>query len=784
MSELRSALASPSVIIGSKFRERPSVPATESNASEPKKLPGIFISYRRTDNPDATGRIYDRLVAEFGKARVFKDVDSIPLGQDFRSHLNGIVGDCAAVLAIIGPKWTDTRNVRGTRRLEDPDDFVRIELEAALARDIPVVPVLVGHAPMPGTSDLPTSLASMAFRQSIDVRPDPDFHNDATRLVSALWAIVDPNRPRMASRSGPVRSWTPWLGAIATVTTVAAIAFAIPAVKHLREDPLQETRIAVSLPVAGGDSFALSPDGRQIVYLAKGDAERRLWLRSLATTTAQPLPGTGGAQHPLWSPDGRSIAFFAGGALKRLDLGGGQPQTLATANDAESLAIWGKGGDILFNPGATSALMRMSASGGPLTQVTKLYANNTGHRVHAFLPDGKHFLFASIRGGEERGIYLGSLDGSPAVHLTTDLGPGGYLPSGWILIQRFNRSGQPTGEVVAYRLDVGNARVGEPVTVATGVGAMSASATGLLAFSTAQVASQRQLTWVDRSGAELGTIGDADATLDYPRVAPDGRRVLVSRVREDNRDIWLLDGERASRMTIDAEQDSWPLWSPDGQRIIFSSSRTRTLSLYVKSAGAAGGDEPLETNEQVAFPTAWTEDGEYLMYTAASGDNNSAIRVRQMTGEHKSADFLNTPFIEAWGQFSPDGHWVAYMSNEAGRFEVFVRAFPAHGDAAQKMVSTAGGVYPMWRPDGREIYYINPAGEMMATPVSVSGSVLVPGTPVKLFNARAVGGGIANRTGRQYDVARDGRFLINREPDVDAVPTITLIQNWNPDADK
>ncbi|MEJ0007985.1 MAG: toll/interleukin-1 receptor domain-containing protein [Steroidobacteraceae bacterium] len=172
------------------------------------RLPGIFISYRRNDNPDATGRIYDRLVAEFGKARVFKDVDSIPLGQDFRGHLNSIVGECWAVLAIIGPRWTDASNKAGQRRLEDPDDFVRIELEAALARDIPVVPVLVAHAPLPVASELPGSLAPMAFRQSIEVRPDPDFHNDATRLVTSLRGILTrrrqskwlPRSPRLPQR--------------------------------------------------------------------------------------------------------------------------------------------------------------------------------------------------------------------------------------------------------------------------------------------------------------------------------------------------------------------------------------------------------------------------------------------------------------------------------------------------------------------------------------------------------------------------------------------------------
>src|SRR5580658_7094768 len=251
--------------------------AIRSIRSWSQPLSGIFISYRRTDTPDATGRIYDRLVSEFGKARVFKDVDSIPLGQDFRGHLNTIVSECGVVLAIIGPHWTDASNKAGQRRLEDPDDFVRIELEAALARDIPVVPVLVAHAPIPLASELPASLAPMAFRQSIEVRPDPDFHNDATRLVSALRGILDPTgtaeqaaaalTPPVAA-TGTQRGRLGWIAA-AIVTLVAAL-LAIPATRYLRATPPSETRLDIVTPATDEpESFALSPDGRQIVFVAK-----------------------------------------------------------------------------------------------------------------------------------------------------------------------------------------------------------------------------------------------------------------------------------------------------------------------------------------------------------------------------------------------------------------------------------------------------------------------------------------------------------------------------------
>ena len=211
-------------------------------------MSGIFISYRRSDSPDATGRIYDRLVSEFGKAQVFKDVDSIPLGRDFRGHLNTIVSECGVMLAIIGPRWTDASSEAGQRRLEDPDDFVRIELEAALARDIPVVPVLVGLAQIPVASELPASLASMAFRQSIAVRPDPDFHNDATRLVTSLRGILDPAAAEAeqataaisppAAATGTHRGRLGWI--VASVALLGMALLAIPAFHHLRETPPPE----------------------------------------------------------------------------------------------------------------------------------------------------------------------------------------------------------------------------------------------------------------------------------------------------------------------------------------------------------------------------------------------------------------------------------------------------------------------------------------------------------------------------------------------------------------
>jgi Tol biopolymer transport system component len=756
-------------------------------------LSGIFISYRRSDSPDATGRIYDRLVSEFGKTRVFKDVDSIPLGQDFRGHLNSIVSECGVVLAIIGPRWTDASSKAGQRRLEDPDDFVRIELEAALARDIPVVPVLVAHAPMPLASELPASLALMAFRQSIEVRPDPDFHNDATRLVTSLRAILDPaaaakqaaaaiNPPVAATGTPRVRLG--WI--VAAMAILVAALLAIPAIHHLRETPLPETRLDIVTPATDDPaSFALSPDGRQIVFAAKSDGATRLWLRSMAKATAAPLAGTEGATHPFWSPDSRSIGFFVPGSLKRLDLDGGQPQTLASAS-AAGTGSWSSEGVILFSSSSAAAgpFARVAASGGTTAILPLWDKNSIGNYSPVFLPDGQHFIFASSS-TTETGIFLGSLDGAAAVRLTSDEGRMAYLPSGWLL---WTRTG---GTLVAKRLDLARATlVGETVTVADSVLDVSASATGEVAYRVGGSA-QRQLTWVDRSGVVRGTVGPPDASLSSPRVSPDARQVAFSSETQGNTDIWLQDEARASRMTFGTGNSLYPVWSPDGSRLAFASSSGSGFGFYQKPTNGAQAQELLLLSQKLQVPTSWSADGQYLLYFNVNPGRGNDLWVLPMTGTRKPFPLLQSSFLKVMGEFSPDGRWVTYESNESGRFEIYVRRFVVPGDAAdstaaqagQWQVSTAGGISPAWRADGKELFYLDPAGMMMAAPITQTGSAVVPGTPVTLFQTQVMGGGFGGRQGRQYDVARDGRFMINRVVDSATAP-ITLIQNWKPDASK
>jgi Tol biopolymer transport system component len=390
---------------------------------------------------------------------------------------------------------------------------------------------------------------------------------------------------------------------------------------------------------------------------------------------------------------------------------------------------------------------------------------------------------------EVAGIYLGALDGGQPTRLTdADIG-GRFLPDvdgGWLV---WNRA----GTLVAQRLDVERGLlVGAPVPLADGVGSFTVAATaGQLAYRAGGIAGQQQLTWVDRTGKVGGLVGVSTSSTTglNPRVSPDGRRVALNLTSQGNVDIWVLEDDRTSRLTSDASRDDHPVWSPDGSRVVYFRLRGVRLDLVQKLV-RGGPEEPVVESDSFKLATSWSADGRFLLYQSTDVETKSDIWVVPMTGERTPRVFLKTPFIERFGTFSPDGRWVTYQSNETGRNEVYVRPFVSNpGDVSanqsggQWQVSSSGGIMPTWRPDGKEIYFLSPAGMMMGTPISVTGATVEPGAPVELFNPRIFGGGVDAQQARQYDVAPDGRFLINTVLDEAAAP-ITLIQHWNPEAKK
>jgi len=607
------------------------------------------------------------------------------------------------------------------------------------------------------------------------------------RFIGELVAEGDkapPNPGAASSNDSEPRGmrWAPWVAA------GLAILFGIGAILYLRNPAPAggpETRLEIGTPATNDPrSFALSPDGRQLVYVATVDGQSRLWLRRLDSTTVQPLAVTeGGAAYPFWSPDSQSVGFFSGGKLKRVDVGNGTVQIVADALSARGGA-WSTGGVILFAPNPSSPLFRVSASGGEAVAATKL-VNSGSHRFPQFLPDGRHFLFYAegSSGFLPGAIHLGSLDSRDTNHLTDADTAGLYMPPGWLLWVK-------GGTLVGRRFNPDSGKLsGDPVTVADPVffdtshaRLFSASATGLVAYR--RGTPTLQLTWLDRSGRTMGTLGTPGDNNGFAwsniRISPDGRRVAVHRRVNNNTDIWISDGSHADRFTFAGGDSGQPVWSPDGGQIAFKAYRKGIMHIYSKRSDLTGdetvlSDVPVQAD---GYATDWSPDGSSLLYHTANGRTGYDIWVLPVGVDSKPRVFLQTRFDEKWGRFSPDGRWVAYMSNESGRPEIYVRAFAEAGSEWQ--ISTNGGIFPAWRRDGKELYYVGPDSRIMAASVTVTGKTLEAGTPVALFPTRIYGGGLdVNTGGVQFDVSPDGRFLVNTILDTVFLP-ITVLQNWKP----
>ena len=403
-----------------------------------------------------------------------------------------------------------------------------------------------------------------------------------------------------------------WIVAGASVLVAAALA--IPAVQHLDEAPRstpQETRTDIVTPGTG--YFALSPDGSKIAFVAPSGGVSRLWLRSLSDATAHLLPGTEGAESLFWSPDSRSIAFFAGLALKRLDLGDTAPQVIATG-ERPGFGTWGADGVILHSgqniTHALDVLRRISTAGGVSTPVTPLGAE-VSYFAPSFLPDGKRFLFTALGEHDRQGIYLATLDGPSPTRLTSDVSAARYLPSGssppgasagdgWLVWLR-------NGTLVSQRLDltVPALAAGEPVSVADNVALASTSPAGVMAYRAQFASDQRQLAWFDARGDQLQTVGEP-GDLSAFSLSPDGKSVAVTVGTGEALDIWILEAARGlrTRFTFDQTIDRYPIWSPDGRSLAFASSRLGHLNLYRKSVdGAVGSEELLIPTSAPSNPT-------------------------------------------------------------------------------------------------------------------------------------------------------------------------------------
>jgi eukaryotic-like serine/threonine-protein kinase len=572
-----------------------------------------------------------------------------------------------------------------------------------------------------------------------------------------------------------------WIGVTALLLAVLACG-----VFYFRRAPADEQAVHLSISppkkmtLSMGHAPALSPDGRYLALVAMDSAkEAQLYLRALDSPAAQALVGTEGASSPFWSPDSRFLAYFAQGKLKKIPVGGGPPTELCDVAFGWG-GSWSRDGVILLS--SLDGLRRVSENGDPLKAVvTTVDGARPESSIEArrlwthFLPDGRQFLFCvTSHRPEIRGIYVGSLDSKATRRLLGTVSNVAYTPPGYLLFVRdLTLMAQPfDAERVQF--------TGEPFQVADQLtfnihnvqGGFTVSNTGVLAY--IRGGNIRQLVWFDRAGKDLGPVGAPDA-YSLPSLSPDEKSVAVTNSNPSigAPDIWRLDVLRGipSRFTFDPEWDTTPIWSPDGSRIVFSSWRRGSWDLYQKAANGDGTEELLLESNEEKFPSHWTWNGQFISYNNISAKGDIDVRVLPLFGDREPIPFAQTEFAEYAGHFSPNGRWLAYVSNESGKDEVYVRPFPS---GAGIRVSTSGGTQPRWPRHAKELFYQGLDGKLMAVEVT-AGKKFEAGTPRALFQMRLA----MDFDFSPYTVTADGqRFLISTPVGEAASPTITVVLNW------
>jgi eukaryotic-like serine/threonine-protein kinase len=546
-----------------------------------------------------------------------------------------------------------------------------------------------------------------------------------------------------------------------------------------------EVRLEVATPTSTDPiSLAMSPDGSKLVFVAPVDGRPRLWLRALDSVSPQALAGTDDAFFPFWSPDSRSIGFFAGGRMNRIDLDSGLVRSLANAPNPLGGA-WSRDDTILFTPNFTGAIFRVAPTGGEPAPVTRLEPGQASHRFPQPLPGGKRFLYYAIGPKETGSAFVGQLEGGAGSRLVDADAPAVYSRERMLLVRQ--------GTLFVQDFDpVTLALRGSPMPMAehisldavAGLAALSSSASGTIVYRSGPAGAERRFVWLDRSGAEVGRVGESDRMVSALSMSADGRRLCINRLVNGNMDLWLLDVVRgvSSRLTFDPGEEAIAVWSRDGSRVVFNSNRMGVYDLYVKSVDDPKPEELILKTDQNKAPVDWSRDGRYVLYRSPGKTTGFDLWALPMDGDRKPFPVVQTNFEERDGQFSPDGKWIAYQSNESGRVEIYVQPFPT---GRRELISNGGGAQARWRPDGKELFYIALDGRLMAVPIRLdtAGRAFEAGVPVPLF-ATHVGGAIQVTTEQQYAVSPDGRRFLMSTIAETRTPPITVVLNGKPSANR
>src|ERR1017187_3963458 len=630
-------------------------------------------------------------------------------------------------------------------------------------------------------------------RRSLAKDPDQRFQTARDLKAALTWASEQASLPAAAK---PGHRWP---GIAAAALAIGVLLGALGAVlfrRPVREEPLSRVPLRYVIPApedSNVHSFAVSPDGRLLAIAGVVQGKNLLWIRALDALQAQVLPGTEGAPYPFWSPDSRYVAFFADGKLKKVAAGGGPAQPLCDAPRPRG-GSWNRDDVIIFAPEPTTGIKRVAALGGTPVGITK--AKRTD-RFPVFLPDGHHFLHViNPAPPEEAGVWVASLDGKDDRRVMADVSSVAYaspalgerygsllfLREDTLMAQPFDLNRyQQAGDVfpVAEHVSFGGS---------FNLALVSVSGNGVLVYVRTASSTAADVDWLDRTGKLLGQLLPSGGYWQIA-ISPDEKTAAYARFGNgNNSDIWLNEFSRGTDMrltTAQASQNIGAVWSPKGDRLVFSSDRDGGpghLNLYQRASSGAGQDELLCSTPNSKVATSWSSDGRYIAYSEADPKTKLDLWVLPMDGppeNRKPVAFLKTEFNETEGQFSPDGHWMAYTSDESGVREVYVRPFPAA--EGRWKISVAGGEEPRWRRDGKEIFFLRADGKLAAASVKATPGPkpTFGGEPAQALFDPHISPQLTNQRAVQYDVAPNGqKFLVVRGIGTTLGTPLTVEVNW------
>jgi serine/threonine protein kinase/Tol biopolymer transport system component len=634
---------------------------------------------------------------------------------------------------------------------------------------------------------VPARISSL-LRRCLKKDPLKRLRDIGDALLDIEEALAEPAPPPAmpAGRpSGFWKRWAPW-GVTALFALVAGTM--IQANRTRTTVPSNDAvRVTMALPVpldlGERCAIALSRDGRRFAFVGREGGNSQIFVQDLAGFEARPLPGTEGGNTPFFSPDGEWLGFFTSNQLKKISLRGGEPLALCSTPPVTRGASWGDDGRIIFARTMNGELMRVGAAGGAPEPVTKLdpKAGELAHLWPEILPGAKTVIF-TVRTGESfdtARIAAQSLETGSRQTLAENGTFARYVPTGHLLYMRRDT-------IIAAPLDAQRVRMGlNPVPVVEGVrfdprygcGQFVVAASGTLIYVKGDARGiKRRLVAADRTGGERSLL-DVPGAFSEPKLSPDGRQLVVS-IEGTHQDLWLVDLPRRnlSRLTFELTEEFSPRWTPDGRRLFFGLSEVGgEPEIYAMAADGGGSREPILAGGKVAvFPSSVAPDGRMLAYVEIVTDENADIWVLPLGGDRRPVPFVKTPFNEFGPEFSPDGRFLAYVSNESGRFEVYARPFP--GPGPKRQVSVGGGTSPVWSRSGSEIFYRN--GDAVMAVAVTFGPEFSSAAPRTLFRGEYEEPARPDWP-RNYDVTPDGKQFLMIKPDPDGRPTqAQVVFHW------